>query len=172
MIKKLCIFDFDGTLFKSPGPGKHYKNSIDDWYRDPVSLSPPMVPSIPSDDWFFNDIVGLAKEAASCSETYTVLMTGRRGDLGNFHSRIRDIVCNKGMRFDEVYLKPRDMKTVEYKSDVIFQIAHQLEAENKGLDEVHIYDDRHHHLPVFEKKLRLSKAKVYTHPVGEHNTSG
>ena len=172
MIKKLCIFDFDGTLFKSPGPFKYYEHSIDDWYRDSISLSPPMVPTTPDDSWFFDDIVELAIEADNCPNTYSVLMTGRRGDLSGFHSRIRDIVASKNIRFNEIHLKPRDMKTVEYKSDVIFELAHRLETENKGLDEIHIYDDRHHHLPVFEKKLRLSKAKIYTHPVGTHNTSG
>ena len=172
MIKKLCIFDFDGTLFKSPGPFKYYEHSIDDWYRDAVSLSPPGVPASPDDSWFFTDIVDLAIEAGLCHKTYSVLMTGRRGDIGDFYSRIRDIVASKNIKFDEIHLKPRDMKTVDYKSDVIFALAHRLESENKGLDEIHIYDDRHHHLPVFEKKLRLSKAKIYTHPVGKHNTSG
>lgn len=172
MIKKLCIFDFDGTLFKSPGPFKYYEHSIDDWYRDSISLSPPMVPAVPDDSWFFSDIVDLALQAGHCKNTYSVLMTGRRGDISNFHSRIRDIVASKDLRFDEIHLKPRDMKTVDYKSDIIFLVAHRLEGENNKLEEIHIYDDRHHHLPVFKKKLRLSKAKVYTHEVGEHNTSG
>ena len=172
MIKKLCIFDFDGTIFKSPGPFKYYEYNIDDWYSDPLSLNPPMVPSAPDDSWFFTNIVNIALEACQCKKTYTALVTGRRGDISNFHSRIRGIVASKGIRFDEVHLKFEDIKTVEFKSEIIFQLAHRLEFENKGLKEIHIYDDRHHHLPVFEKKLRLSKAKIYTHPVGTHNVSG
>ena len=172
MIKKLCIFDFDGTLFRSPKPFKYYEYSIEDWYKDPVSLGPPMVPVIPDDNWFFTDIAALALKAGSCGSTYSVLMTGRRGDLANFHTRIRDIIACKNIKFDEIHLKSRDMKTIDYKSNIIFELAHRLETENNGLDEIHIYDDRHHHLPIFEKKLRLSKAKIYMHPVGEHNTSG
>jgi hypothetical protein len=172
MIKKLYIFDFDGTLFKSPPPPKYYDGAVDDWYRDELSLSPPMVPTTPDDSWFFTDIASLALKASRCRKTYSVLMSGRRGDISNFYSRIRNIIYSKNIRFDEICLKPRDMMTIDFKSDAIFQIASRIERENIGLEEIHIYDDRHHHLPVFEKKLRLSKAKIHTYPVGTPNTSG
>ena len=172
MIEKLMVFDFDGTLFKSPPPYRFYKGETAEWYRDSMSLNPPVVPSSPGEEWFFSDIVDLVRESSKCLKTYSVLMTGRRGDVGNFHSRIREILASQNLRFDEIYLKPKDMKTVEFKSGTIFTLAHNIEMRYGNLKEVHIFDDRHHHLPVFKKKLRLIKGEVITHAVGVHNESG
>jgi len=166
VIKKLFIFDFDGTLFRSPGPFKGYDKTIDEWYRDEISLSISMVPAQPGIDWFFPEIVTKAQEAWGDPESYSVLLTGRREDVEGFRQRITEILFAQKLHFDEFYLKPGEGKTVEFKSRKIFEIFHNLKRYCSELEEIHIFDDRHHHLPVFEKKLATSKVKVFTYPAG------
>lgn len=66
----LNIFDFDGTVFKSPMPSEKLwspqvygkikseaENNGLGWFQDPITLSVPYVPLHPSNEWFNESVV-------------------------------------------------------------------------------------------------------------------
>jgi len=63
--KHLAIFDFDGTLFKSPHPSRNlwtpaliqWLIDCGSWYTELGTLSPPLVPAVPDISWFDHDTV-------------------------------------------------------------------------------------------------------------------
>ena len=102
MSKKLVIYDFDGTLFRSLDEveGKRlYKEKTGllwpyrGWWGCLESLMPPLVPLVPGSEWYFSDVVSAQKN----DDGYLVLMTGR---LGVFKERIMELLKVGGMSFD------------------------------------------------------------------------
>ena len=75
--KRICAFDFDGTLANTPAkpetPEAIRKSGWDgkDWYGSNIS--------IPDNTQFNDEVVAAFKSARQDPETYTLLLTGRRG---------------------------------------------------------------------------------------------
>lgn len=144
---ELHLFDFDGTLFRSPMPPKDYKGKKGEWWRDWKSLSPPIVPEIPSDKWWNKKLVNQAKRSISNPRVYSVLATGRLDD--KFRWRVPELLKHVGLNFDAVYMKPGG-KTLDFKSKLIDRYLKKYPF----LDKVIIWDDRTHHLGEFDKMLQ------------------
>lgn len=128
----LSIFDFDGTLFRSPAKPALWKGG---WWGKPESLNPPCVPQVPDSDWWISDVVGKAKEYQSNPRAITVMMTGRGAEA--FSSRIDELLSGVGLNFDQVLLSD-SYDTVAFKSGEIRKILEQTPS----IKEVDIYDDR------------------------------
>ena len=131
---KLHVFDFDGTLFKSPMPPPEYWKTVDDWFRDPVSLNAPCVPLKPDDSWWIQDTVRAAEKSIADPNTYAILMTGRHGDQGAMRYRIAELVSEKNLNFDEVHLKTAGgISTDAFKASVISRVLDRY----PGIEEAH-----------------------------------
>lgn len=128
----LYIFDFDGTLFRSPAKPALWKGG---WWGKQESLNPPCVPQIPDSDWWISDVVGKAKEAQSNPKAISVMMTGRGAEV--FSARIDELLSGVGLNFDQVLLSD-SYDTVAFKSGEIRKILEQTPS----IMEVNIYDDR------------------------------
>jgi len=96
---RLAVFDFDGTLFRSPeapiwaGKG---------WFVNVESLGPPCVPEKPEPNWWVSNTVSAARGAISDQNTWAVLITGRVDSI--FRWRIPELLKAAGLNFDEVHL--------------------------------------------------------------------
>ena len=75
MSTELHIYDFDGTLFRSPHQPAVWEG---DWWSDPASLLPPCVPEKPGSEWWIASTVSSAKRSISDSDVFAVMMTGRK----------------------------------------------------------------------------------------------
>jgi len=128
----LYIFDFDGTLFRSPAKPALWKGG---WWGKQESLNPPCVPQVPDSDWWISDVVGKAKEAQNNPKTMSVMMTGRGAEA--FSARIDELLSGVGLNFDQVLLSD-SYDTVAFKSGEIRKILEQTPS----IMEVNIYDDR------------------------------
>ena len=165
---ELHLYDFDGTLFGSPGPPAGYTSNVDEWFRDPVSLSPPCVPHVPGPEWWHPDILPLAIASIDDTEVYTVLMTGRLATVPGLQRRIRELLLQAGLRFDEVHLKPgttdTGMATSDFKRD---ELARILDG-SYHIQAVHIWDDRVQHLPEIATAPERLGIPTIQHPVDRH----
>jgi len=140
---KLYIFDFDGTLFRSPAEPALWKGS---WWGNDASLSPPCVPQSPGEDWWISDTVSQAKAAISDPSAISILMTGRSAD--KFSTRVNELLSGAGLNFNEVILS-NSYDTVAFKSGEIARLL----SENPAIIFVKIFDDRKSYLSQYSSLI-------------------
>lgn len=148
---KLKVFDFDGTLFRSPDPPPG------NWER---SLSPPFVPQIPGPRWWVRDSLREAQRAIADPNTYTVLMTGRSSDL--FTDRVYELLGQQRLSFDEIHLTPPQTDTFTFKSFVLEELLARMGA---FLDHVYFWDDDAEKMAGYAKITRNHQVPCSTHLV-------
>ena len=142
-VKKISIFDFDGTLFASP--------EKPDWWpmhgfgSKLQTLSPPYVPEHPTGDWWSIGNVSVARREIGRSDVHTVLLTGR---LKTFESRIKDMLDSAGLEFDEYHFCPGG-NTLKFKLSVIEDLLEKFPT----VDFVEMWEDKPEHIGPFEEKL-------------------
>jgi len=100
---ELHVYDFDGTLFRSPQlPSWWPRKRV--WWIDPRSLNRPCVPDVPGPDWWVEPVVSSARKSISNPNVWAVLMTGRNARYGGFSYRVPELLHQIGLNFDEVHL--------------------------------------------------------------------
>jgi len=137
---ELHLYDFDGTLFRSPFAPAVWDG---DWWSDVRSLIPPCVPQRPGSEWWINKTVSSAQRSIADSNVFAVLTTGRPANSG-LRFRVPELLKDKGLRFDEVHLAP-PAGTLAFKKGVLSKLLRRYPF----IDTVRIWDDRRSHLPEF-----------------------
>jgi len=140
VIKHLVIFDFDGTLFKSPRRPNKWRGK---WWGNTASLMEPLVPPVPDGSWWNNEICERAFEHLSDKECYVIMLTGRK-EL--FSNRVKELLSQKELGFPYIGLAD-DGGAAESK------LAHvkSLLSNNPYIDYITFYDDREEHFPIFKE---------------------
>jgi hypothetical protein len=121
LISNLCVFDFDGTLFKSPEKPDSEGNS---WWLFAKSLDVPAAPHIPGNEWWYNKTVDLALEKIKDPNTYCIMLTGRSERF--LEKRINELLLQKKMLFDEVGLNDSGEESENFKIARINEIIKSL----------------------------------------------
>jgi hypothetical protein len=142
--KKLYIFDFDGTLFRSPLPKKDYEGEDGAWWSDPVSLSPPAVDEEPGEEMWHEETVKALQEAIADPDSYVVVMTGRHESL---QDRIQEILGSNGLEPDELITNPKIGDTSGYKRQEMAYLLRQF----PNVREVEFWEDKKHDLKGYER---------------------
>jgi hypothetical protein len=154
-IKKLVIYDFDGTLFKSPDD-KEGKEIYEEetgkpwpfkgWWGRNESLLPPIVPQKPDPHWYIQDVVNNQKKDSEDPNAKVVLMTGRPVQIRN---RVIEILDHAGIRFNDTFFAgqsgTKGSGTFEIKSNNIKRLL------NNDFDLLEIWEDRPEHVEAFIK---------------------
>lgn len=153
---RLAIFDFDGTLFASPGRPSWWP--FPGFWGRPESLEPPHVPDRPGADWWSSTVVSAARQAISDGDTYAILLTGRPAKLGG---RIKALLHQAGLRFDEYHFAGGGKDTLAFKLDVVERIASKI----PDLHLVEMWDDRTEHIAPFEAHLKKLNVEFEVHRV-------
>jgi hypothetical protein len=146
-ITKLSVFDFDGTLVKSPTPenGKEiYKTKTgNDWpYIGWFSKHESLDLNIFDIETIDDVIVDYEREAASKSSV-VVMLTGR---ILKLSEHVKIVLGAKGLVFDE-YEFNRGGSTEISK----MRTMDKLLFKYKDVIEVELWDDRLPHIPIFEQ---------------------
>jgi len=141
---ELHLYDFDGTLFRSPLPPASWPNE-GSWWSDSTSLSAPCVPDKPGGGWWFEPVVAAAKASIASPDVLAILCTGRSSQsFARF--RVPELLRIKGLDFDQVYLKPGITTSSEAFKKGIIQ---KLLGLYPDITTVHIYEDRGAHLNAY-----------------------
>jgi len=159
-ITKINIFDFDGTIFKSPVPNgkiwdsKTFGKLMADssrgglgWFQHTITLDNKYI----KDSTFNEDVVSDVRKSMADPSCATILLTGRDT---SFTSRIRDIVSSIGLVFDDFGLKPEPKvgevreTTMNFKKRFIKEMI-----EKYGADKVEMWEDRQKHVIAFREYL-------------------
>lgn len=149
------IYDFDGTIFKSPtkeegeitymketGNKFPYKN----WWGRTETLLPPIVPEIPDLEWFIKETVESYRENEKDSNNELILMTGRHVKHAE---RIKSICDTHNLKFHKYFFRGMQgevgKNTGEIKRNIILNKI--LHPDLKILE---IYEDRPEHIDAFQ----------------------
>lgn len=133
--KQLVIFDFDGTTFRSPQPSEGYDKPREEWWSDPVSLSPPNVDEKPDASMWHPDTVDRMKQAIDDPDSYVVVMTGRHTSL---KGRLQELLDGADLKVDELITNPEIGNTSQYKRDEMLYLLRQL----PNVREVEFWEDK------------------------------
>lgn len=135
---KLNLFDFDGTLFKSPEYKPEWWDVAGEysWFSEPISLTEPCVPLRPSNDWWIEASVRDAKKALQDPDAITIICTGR---VESHRPRLISLLQKKGLRgFDGMFFNPgMSAKT--------FKVMTMEKLHKKhDFDSVHIWENENY----------------------------
>jgi hypothetical protein len=158
MIRHLYIFDFDGTLFRSPEPPDWWKGSQDDWWHKIISMTPPCLPKYPSNDWWVESTVAEVGFALKEEGNLVILLTGRQASV--FTNRIQELLRQKGLTFDELHLSDQ-ADTQVFKTE---QIRKLLE-DNPGIEQVDLWEDMIDMVPAYRSAVEEAGAEFKLHKV-------
>ena len=163
-MSRLAVFDFDGTIFRSPDRPDWWDDAMmaigykKNWWANAHSLNRPCVPDKPGSDWWIGKTVQAAKQAISDPNTWAILMTGRADKY--FRYRVPELLKQAGLKFDEVHLSPGQDHTY-FKKDIIVDRLQRWPE----IDTVEIWDDNTRNLKLFaDTAEKLGKVAI-THPV-------
>jgi len=144
-VQRVAVFDFDGTLFRSPEKPPGWKGA---WWTAAPSLEPPCVPEIPTEEWWNEAVVVEARDAIEQSDTWAVLMTGRATDP--FEPRVLELLATIELEFDEVLTNTAGPRwTRQWKERQLKRLVREHEPS-----QVALWDDRVEHLDKFVPLLR------------------
>lgn len=165
---KVVIWDFDGTIFKSPdreagelsyfeATGKTFP--FDGWWGRLESLMPPVVPEKPGEEWLIASTIAAYRESAKDQNAEMILMTGR--PYKNRH-RVLEICNHFDLTFHKHYFRgqpgQRGRDTLEIKTNFI-----QDDLIHPELQILEIWEDRIEHTSAFMDLAKSWKAKYSKH---------
>lgn len=172
-IKKVSVFDMDGTFIDTelPGTGKKIwkdKTGVDyphqGWWGKAESLDVDIFENKP-----FEDMVKEHTKEMADSSTYVSLCTGRLYKLRN---EVQKILDKYDFKFDEVVLNgdPRYRKgpgdTVSFK----LRYLADLNKRFPNLEEIEFWDDRDEHMSTFKQWAKEQSIKVTINHVHSENS--
>ena len=138
-MRRLSVFDFDGTLFKSPEKPVDWATG---WWGNPASLSAPIVPERPGAEWWNAHVVEAAQRDSADPETVSLLLTGRLAK--RFTVRLTELLAQAELSFDRVILSTGG----DTEAHKLLMIGEFLSVY-PTIVEVDIWEDRHEHLTKF-----------------------
>jgi hypothetical protein len=136
---ELHIFDFDGTLFRSPEQPTGWKSNggPKNWWQNQDSLGRPCVPDQPDSSWWVSSILSVAKESAERPDVLAALVTGR-SEMSFARWRVPELLGQQGIDFDQVYLHPGGVpSTAMFKQWVVMNILRRYPE----ITVVRVWDD-------------------------------
>jgi len=142
----MVIYDFDGTLFRSPEKEKGMQRYAEEigkpyphkgWWGRIESLMPPVVPHVPDLSWYVSKTIKQYHIDQACPKTNIILMTGR---TNKFRSRIISLLENQNIRFSQMYFcndhDSSGANTFEVKANRIKKLL------NPNIETLEIWEDR------------------------------
>lgn len=112
-MQELHIYDWDGTLLRSPYPPVLYEGT---WWDELISLTPPVVPQTPKPRWWVGAVVSSARRSLADPSVYAILLTGRQEHL---RPRIEELLRQAELYFPAVHLNDDGVETLPYKQAVL-----------------------------------------------------
>jgi hypothetical protein len=147
---KLSVFDFDGTLFKSPDKPNGYEGN---WWASKESLNEPTVPKNAPDQFWNLDIVSAARKELSDPKNYVIMLTGRIDQF--FEDRINELLKQRKLNFRLVGLNEFGMDTAEFKINKINQILKKYPS----IKNIEMWEDEPEKVSIYKAEFK-DKIKI------------
>ena len=143
---EIHIFDFDGTLFRSPEePSWWSRRRYGYWFPTETSLGAPFIPAKAPSEYWINSAVRDAKKSIGNMNAWTIMCTGRV-DNPALRYRVAELLKQAGLDFDEVFLNDMGGDTAPYKKRVLINLLKQHPQVKK----VCVWEDTQENLDALE----------------------
>lgn len=160
MIRELHLYDFDGTLFRSPDIPSWWTSGYDWWMKED-SLGRPCVPDNPDGSWWVANTVDAARKSIANPDVMAIVCTGR-SQKTFARWRVPELLHLKGLRFDLVAMNPGG-DTPAFKKRVIDKLLDRF----PDIQVVHIWEDRAEHLTQYLNHVAQRGIQSVSHLVRE-----
>lgn len=154
VVDSIHVYDFDNTLFRSPHPPEGWTGG---WWGNLASLSDPIVPETPTDDWWVQNVVRDCMSSCSDPNVFTVVMTGR---IEKFRKRVQELLRQQGLSPNALVLN-KGGSTEEFK----IRELHGFIRKYPDASKVEIWEDRLNHLRTFVEAVESTGKACIPHPV-------
>ena len=161
IIKKINVFDFDDTIFKSSKVPDNWNNRKKGyWWNSLESLHQSSYDNDLKENWI-EDTVSAIKDSMSDPESITVLCTARLNRV-EVKFQINSMLREKGLIFDNIFFKPQRKKvsSSKYKLDTIKMLLNAYSYAN----ELSFWEDNEENLNVvknaIEKNNKTNSRKI------------
>ena len=160
---EIHIYDFDGTLFRSPdAPEWWSRKRYGQWHSNQSSLGQPFIANRPSSDYWIRSVVREAKASISDMSTWAVMCTGRI-DSGPLRYRVAELLDQAGLDFDQNFLNYTGGETEPYKQKVLIDLLKQHPQVKK----VVMWEDTQKNLDALEKICVRANIEFEGHLISE-----
>lgn len=157
---ELHVYDFDGTLFRSPDQPPWWDGS---WFVSDASLGMPCVPDVPGSDWWIGSTVAEAKKSIGNPDVLAIVLTGRSADHGGYRYRVPELLKQEGLHFDHVMLNTGG-ETPTFKAKALIRLMRTFD-----FDAVHVWEDNAENMAVLEAAMGLEGVPFVPHMI--HSTA-
>ena len=147
----LALFDFDGTLFRSPEKPEWWEGG---WWGRKESLGPPCIPESPGSEWWVPSTVTAAHKAISAPGVHAVMLTGRPPPM---RARVHELLKSVGLDFKATFFASGG--TLPFKLKTIDTLI------TPEVTRVEVWEDRTEHLGAFSELLAAKKVEFKIHLV-------
>jgi len=155
--KVLHLYDFDGTLFRSPEKPKGWPER--GWWSNEKSLEEPQVPEEPTTDWWVQKVLRDAHESEQAADAAFVLVTGR---FEKFEDRINELLDQQDLDFDEIRLAPEGSRSEVWKPEMLRQLIEEHQPTR-----VEIWEDTDKVIEGFEEVCNEAGVEFEMHRIDE-----
>lgn len=161
----LHIFDFDQTMFKSPGPppGGTKDENKEHWDHS-RSLQHPSVPAHPNENWYVQEVLEAFQRARKNPSNHVVVMTGRKENL---RDDVQNLLDHADLKPDELVLKPQPKpgEKAQFTKNYKLREMKRILGENPEVKKVHFWEDRDKHLELFQEEAEKAGYHFVPHLV-------
>lgn len=134
----LRVYDFDGTLLRSPHPPDSWSPEEQDrWWRSCASLGPPVVPEKPGDEWWVPEVEASMRADLQRRDCGVIVLTGR-GEQHRY--RVGRLLYDRDLVPNALFLNDTDAQTVDHK---ISKLMRALRLSRKGIERIDMWEDNH-----------------------------
>lgn len=154
--KVLHLYDFDGTLFRSPLKPEGWPERA--WWTNEESLEEPQVPEEPDIGWWVKQVVQQAHKSEQGADVF-VLVTGREEQ---FEERIHELLDQQDLHFDEVRLAPEGARSKFWKPRMLRQLINEHKPTR-----VEIWEDTDEVIEGFEEVCEEKGVEYKVHRIDE-----
>lgn len=160
----LRVYDFDGTLLRSPHPPDSWSSEEQDrWWRSSASLEPPVVPKVPGDEWWVPEVEASMRADLQRRECSVIVLTGRTD--GPHRLRIGSLLRARGLVPNALFLNDTGGDTVDHK---ISKILRALRLNRRGIERIDMWEDNHDNVEHFRAFFEAQGVPFVAHHV--HST--
>ncbi len=147
MIKKIAVFDFDGTLVDTPTPEKgkpiFLEKTGKDWPHQGWWGRGETLDTAIFEMETIAEVIADFKFARASADTLVVMLTGRMRKLSE---QVEIILSQKELHFDRHYYNGGGKDTLVHKLDTLTKLV----IEHPEAEELHMWDDRAQHVASFQ----------------------
>ena len=156
----LRVYDFDRTLFRSPEPPDDWsEEQRDDFFHGKASLSPPVVPEVPGDEWWVSEVEASMRADLQRRECGVVVLTGR---MECYRIRIGRLLFDRGLVPNALLLKDTDGLTRDHK---IQKMLRALRLSRGGIKRIDMWEDNHEDVDHFQAFFEAQGVPFTAHHV-------